>query len=324
MGVRVGVDLMGGDQPPLMIFEAVVQVREELHAADRLVVFAKHEVYPELTRKYGALASMDSIEFITTDESIEMDEPPLLAVRRKKKSSMAAGMRLLQEKKIDAFVSMGNTGALVATAMLHLSTFTQIERPALLVTLPNDVAVLDVGANVSAKPEQLFSYAVLGSLYQKIVKKRRYPKVGLLNIGVEEQKGTKELKETYQLLQDHFKERFLGNVEGMEVFQKEIDVLVADGFTGNIFLKTSEGVCRFLLHYLKENFATSGPIVSHLSKKFNYAEHPGAILLGVDGIVIKCHGYSDVLALKNGIRGAIRLARENIVPRIKEMLEKKK
>ncbi len=320
MGVRVAVDLMGSDSPPQDIFEAVQVVNQELGPGDKLIVIAQHAVLPHLR---ALVHPRDpTIEFITTEESIEMEEPPLFAVRRKKNSSMSAGMRLLKEHAIDAFVSTGNTGALVASAMLHLPMLPQIERPALLVMMPAEngkVAVLDVGANIVARPEHLVNYALLGSLYRECVYGDLKPTIGLLNIGVEEQKGTKELQDTYHLLQEAFAEKFLGNIEGREVFHGKVDVLVTDGFTGNVFLKTSEGISTFLAQYLQTHFDVPD-IVSHLYHQFNYSEHPGAFLCGVDGIVIKCHGFSDQNALMNGIRGAFTLARSSLLSYLKSKL----
>lgn len=311
---------MGSSSSPQIIFEAVLAISQEVGPSDTLVCLAQHAILPQLREKYKGW--LPSIEFITTEEAIEMEEPPLLAVRRKKNSSMAAGMRLLKESTIDAFVTAGNTGALVASAMHHLPMLPHIERPALLVTMPTEkgkVVVLDVGANINPRPQQLVSYAHLGSLYRHCIYGENSPTIGLLNIGVEEQKGTKELKETYQMLQEIFQTRFLGNIEGREVFQGRIDVLVTDGFTGNVFLKTSEGISSFLAEYLQKNFDVP-EIVTHLYQQFNYSEHPGALLCGVDGLVIKCHGFSDNAALKNGIRGAFALVRDNLLSKLKEKL----
>ncbi len=306
---------MGGEQPPEAIFEAVLHVANT--TSDQLVVLATHALYSSLSEK-----SHPQIEFITTEEFIEMDEPPLLAVRRKKNSSMAAGMRLLKEKELDAFISTGSTGALVATAMHHLETLPGVERPALLVTMPTangEVVVLDVGANVMPKPHQLVSYARLGSLFRTYYHGLEKPSIGLLNIGTEEQKGTKEMKETYSLLQEAFQNRFLGNAEGRAVFQGKVDILVTDGFTGNVFLKTSEGISSFLVDYLEKHFEVP-EIVSHLNQRFNYSEHPGAMLCGLDALVVKCHGYSDQQALINGIHGAADLARKGIIQKIRKSL----
>jgi glycerol-3-phosphate acyltransferase PlsX len=320
MVVRVAVDLMGGDSPPQMIFEAVLAFSREIAPGDLLFAIAQHQIIPELRKIHNAIPP--SIVFITTEDAVEMEESPLLVVRRKKNSSLGAGMRLLKEKKVDAFVSTGNTGALIAFALLHLPRLPQIERPALLVMMPTakgKVAVLDVGATIAPKSRHLVDFALLGSLYRQSLFQEKSPTVGLLNIGVEEQKGTKEIKEAYHLLQEKFQERFLGNVEGRDVFQGKIDVLVTDGFTGNVFLKTSEGISTFLVEYLQHHFKVP-EIVSHLYHQFNYSEHPGAFLCGVDGIVVKCHGFSDQRALMNGIRGAFTLARTDILSQFKNSL----
>jgi phosphate acyltransferase len=320
MGVGVAVDLMGSDSSPQEIFEAVVAISQEISPDDSLIVIAQHSLLPILRSTYGKFPP--SIAFITTEGEIAMEEAPLVAVRRKKNSSMAAGVRLLKEKKIDAFVTSGNTGALVAFATLHLTLLPHIERPALLVMMPTgkgQVAVLDVGANIAPKAQHLVSFALLGSLYLQCMHGKKNPRVGLLNIGAEEQKGTNELKEAYQLLQKKFQSLFLGNIEGREVFQGKIDVLVTDGFTGNVFLKTSEGISSFLAEYLQKEFGVP-QIVSHLHQQFNYSEHPGAFLCGVDGIIVKCHGFSNKQALMNGIRGAFHLAKAGITAQLKEKL----
>lgn len=293
---------MGGEPPPELILQAAVQVAESSSA--QLLVFVTRPVRAALSGPFHP-----RVEFVVVEESIAMGESPLLAVRRKRRSSMAVGMRLLQEGALDAFLSTGNTGALVATATLVLGTLPGIERPALLVTMPTArgrVLVLDVGANVHPKPLHLVQYARLGIEVWRALYEGTAPTLGLLNVGTEEQKGTKELKETYLLLQEGLASHFIGNVEGREVFQGRVDVLVTDGFTGNVFLKTSEGVSSFLIHYVEKRFSAP-EITTHLHKQFNYAEYPGALLCGVKGLVVKCHGYSDLSALVRGIRGALDL-----------------
>ncbi|MEZ5314931.1 MAG: phosphate acyltransferase PlsX [Chlamydiales bacterium] len=315
MDLRLGVDLMGGDQAPDVIFKAILDVARKTKYY--LVVLA--------TRPFCSLFAQNAhprIEFLTTEESIEMGESPLLAIRRKKNSSMSVGMRLLKKGEVDAFISVGNTGALVGTAIHYLGTFPGVERPALLVTMPTakeKIVVLDVGANMMAKPCQIVSYAKMGAIYQQCYQGLKNPMIGLLNIGVEEEKGRKETKETYRLLQTAFQNCFLGNIEGHEVFRGEIDVLVTDGFTGNIFLKTSEGVSSFLANYLGKQFNVP-EIVAHLNQKFNYSKHPGAFLCGLNGLVIKCHGNSDHQALMNGILGAADLIERGVFDQMKKAL----
>ncbi len=304
--MRIAIDLMGGDQPPAHIYEAAAELPYEF------TYIADEQTASTLTGN-----------FVIAEETIEMGESPLFALRRKKKSSMAVGMQLLKEKKVDALVSTGNTGALVATAMFHLTMLPGMERPALLVIMPNGhkgTVVLDVGANIKPKPSHLISYAKMGATYRKLIHGIENPKVGLLNIGVEERKGTKEVQETYQLLREAFGNNFLGNIEGREVFDGHIDVMVTDGFTGNVFLKTCEGVSSFFIEYIHANFKTDGAseVVSHFYNRFNYDKNPGALLCGVDGIVVKCHGHSNKTALINGICGAAALVENRIIEKFRQ------
>jgi len=309
---RVGVDLMGSDTPPETLFQALVQ--EELGA--QLTVFATPEVLDVVRPSFNA---------IPCTEVIGMEEDPLMAIRRKKKSSLSLGMQLLKEKRIDAFVSAGNTGALLLAAKTTLPSLPGIERPALLTLLPThgrDMAVLDVGANLTLKPEHILHLAAMGIAYQKS-RGVENPTVGLLNVGTEALKGTPHLRETYQRLEtmNRNEQVFVGNIEGREAFLGEVDVVVCDGFTGNIFLKTAEGIANFILTEIEqESSAHLKDVLSKLRRRLHYAEYPGAILCGVDGIVVKCHGDSSPLALMNGIKGAIRLAEHDFLGNIKTKL----
>lgn len=327
--MRLGIDLMGGDRSPLYIFDAVLQARTELPSSAVLVVFVHYSICSELQQLFAEStlknARAASIEFVSTEDVIDPEDPPLLAVRRKKNSSMVVGIRLLKEKKVDAFLSTGNTGALMASAMFHLSMLPGIERPALLVILPSGkhgVAVLDVGANIAPRPEHLIGYAKLGMIYRQCAHRIRTPTVGLLNIGTEQLKGTESIKEAYAALSAYFKDNrasFKGNVEARDVFGGAVDVLVTDGFTGNVFLKTCEGVSAFLIEYLASEKSTS-ETGTRLKQQFNVSKHPGALLCGVDGIVIKCHGNSDTPALISGIRGAAALVKSRMIEKMKERL----
>jgi len=311
--MRIGVDLMGGDRPPEHLLDAITQCTLD-HVS--LVPICNQDTADRLAR-------LGSYDCVVTEEFIEMGEPPLLAVRRKRSASMTMGVRLVKEKQIDALVSTGNTGALVATSMLQLPMLGTIERPALLVIMPNGekgVVVLDVGANIAPKPEHLIDYAKMGVCYRQVIQGVPHPKVGLLNIGVEERKGTPEVQQTYQRLQEVFGDYFLGNIEGRVVFDGDIDVMVTDGFTGNVFLKTCEGVSSFFLEYIYTHFPEiSVPIVKHFQERFSYARHPGGFLCGVDGIVVKCHGHSNTLALSNGIKGAAALVQAGVLSKFKSV-----
>ncbi|MBS0616129.1 MAG: phosphate acyltransferase PlsX [Verrucomicrobia bacterium] len=316
---RIGVDLMGSDSSPHDLFSAVLQLSQQQPSIE-LVVFATAPVLDEISCPFEAVIAKD---FIT------MDDDPLVAVRKKKDSSMALGLRLLKEKRIDAFVTTGNTGALLLSAKKNLSTLPGIERPALLTVLPTqgrDLAVLDVGANLAVKPRHMLQFAAMGIAYQKS-RGVELPTVGLLNIGSEAQKGTPELRAAYAELEslNHDRMVFVGNIEGRDAFLGDIDVLVTEGFTGNIFLKTAEGISAFIWEELEETATIEAPphlknLLTKLRHRLHYAEYPGAILCGVDGIVVKCHGDASPEALLSGIKGAIRLAEHNFLERIKSQL----
>lgn len=303
--MRIAIDLMGGDRAPAYIYEAASKLPYEF------IFIAAQEVANSLEGN-----------FVIAEEEIEMGESPLFALRRKKNSSMAIGMQLLKEKQVDALVSTGNTGALVANAMFHLSMLPGMKRPALLVTMPNGekgTVVLDVGANITPKSTHLIAYAKMGATYRELIHGIKNPKVGLLNIGVEERKGTREVQNTYRLLKEAFGDHFLGNIEGREVFDGHIDVMVTDGFTGNVFLKTCEGVSSFFIEYINENFKTEGAadIVSHFLGRFNYDKNSGAFVCGVNGVVVKCHGHSNKTALVNGIQGAAALVENQVIEKFR-------
>jgi glycerol-3-phosphate acyltransferase PlsX len=312
---------MGSDTPPEVLFQAVLQLSEEDVDAD-ITVFATSEVLNELSWVDKQVA---------VKEFISMEDDPIFAVRRKKESSMAVGIRILQEKGIDAFVSAGNTGALLLTAKTTLSTLPGIDRPALLTLLPTkgkEIAVLDVGANLTLKSKHILQFAAMGIAYQKS-RGVAHPTVGLLNVGTEAKKGTPQLREAYQKLESLNRDfpTFLGNIEGKDAFQGDIDVLVTDGFTGNVFLKTAEGIAAFILEDIEGTAKESCSmhlkgLLTQLRSRLHYAEYPGAILCGVDGIVVKCHGDSTPEALMSGVKGAIRLVQHDFLDKIKSQLNK--
>jgi glycerol-3-phosphate acyltransferase PlsX len=299
--LKIGVDLMGNDNAPQTLLSALqgICVPENVTF---LIIGS-----PELAK----IAS--PFEFKAVSEVIEMDEHPLFALRRKKNASIPTGMRLLKEGKINAFVSAGNTGALVSSAKMIVGALPGPLRPSLLTLMPtkkNPVAVLDVGANVEAKAEHLVQYALIGTAFQK-TRGIAEPKVGLLNIGSEALKGTSELRLAYNELQKNEKVHFVGNIEGKTVFDGEVDVLVTDGFTGNVFLKTAEGIASLILDKI-----SAGPKEIKNFQSLHYAEYPGAILAGIQGIVIKCHGYSSPKGFTNAVLGAALLAKEGFVQKL--------
>jgi glycerol-3-phosphate acyltransferase PlsX len=318
---------MGSDSSPQVLLKSIEQVAHDLPQEHKLVLLVQEGLFDPSSFSYK------NIQFVECKQVVEMEDNPLLAVRRKKDSTMAMGLNLLKEKKVDAFVSAGNTGALMAMATFQLSLIKGVQRPALLAELPTktgSVCVLDVGANIQCQPSHLIQFAVMGAKYQKILHGNLEPKVGLLNIGTESLKGTAQLQSTYHLLNEYCQNannqmKFFGNIEGTDVFKGKVDVLVTDGFTGNIFLKTAEGVSGFILDLigdlLSHHKKDATPVISEMQKYLNYAEYYGAVLAGLNGLVIKVHGYSSPQAFINGIQGAIRLAKANFINNIKNAIE---
>lgn len=324
---------MGSESSPHILFESVLKAYQQLDGTD-LIVFATPQVVDSLLTSFNP-ASFSSkaparIQFQRVSEVIEMADAPLTSIRQKKNSSLVVGIKFLRKRQIDAFVSAGNTGALIASAALSLPLLPGIRRPALLATLPTKkgyVAVIDVGGNVSCKAQHLVQFAQIAAAYQRCAQGIAVPKVGLLNIGVESKKGSSELQQAYQTLQGLVSDRmqFIGNIEGRELFQGKADVLVTDGFTGNVLLKTSEGIVFFILDHLKETLkdapeAIRKAVLKGLQDQFDCEEYPGAIICGVDRVAVKCHGKTSVKGFFNGILGAADLVRQGFTEQIKHQL----
>lgn len=331
--MRIAIDLMGGDLPPQELIKGVEQAAALLPDSIRLAALAIPSAIDSMkSRNFGR------IEWVSVAESIAATEEPLGAVRKKKQSSIMVGMRLLKRKAIDAFVSAGSTGALIAGAALTLAKLPGIKRPALLAFLPSQngvVAILDVGGNVSCRPAHLFQFALMGAAYVRGLLGIEAPRVGLLNVGIESKKGTAAVRETYELLQTHCQNlvaqgmapsfHFSGNIEARDVFSGLADVLVTDGFSGNVLLKTAEGTADFILSAIEKMIAhhpaaALQTALSQLQKQFHYAEYPGALVCGVEGVVVKCHGHSSPLAILNGIKGAADLLQKGVPSQINELI----
>lgn len=314
---HIGIDLLGSDTPPKDLLAALLQFSKEEGGALDLTVLG-------LSSLFEGLPSLPHFHPFVVNDQISMEDNPLTAVRRKKGSSLCKGIHLLETQKIDAFISAGNTGALIACSKLSLPMLPKIMRPALLALLPTknrEIAVLDVGANTSFKPKHLVQFALMGVAYQKC-RGVKQPKIGLLNIGSEAKKGTPEVREAYERLLALNNNKspdapiFLGNIEGRDAFRGDIDVLVTDGFTGNVFLKTAEGIASIILDQLAPS-----PYLEAMRKQLHYAEYPGAILCGIDGIVVKCHGNSTPRALINSVKGVIPLIQNSFCSNIKSQLQ---
>ena len=305
---------MGSDHPPPLLLQAASSLLPSLPQNVELIAIGAPEY-----------AKDSPLSYHPAKESIRADENPGLALRRKKETSLSVGLKLLKEGAIDAFVSAGNTGALVTASKRILGLFPGLRRPALLALMPTKkrpVAVLDVGANLHLKASYLIQFAHLGIAYQEARGIER-PRLGMLNIGSEASKGTSELQTAYRALQKI--DTFAGNIEGTSVFNGEVDVLVTDGFTGNIFLKTAEGIASLILDRIQTTLPSSvlqeiAPHLNDLQRHLHYAEHPGALLCGVLGTVVKCHGYASPEAFAHSIRGAIEFSLSGFTHRLESKL----
>ena len=329
--MRIVVDAHGGDHAPLEIIKGCCLAAEEMNDLSIFLVGRKNELIQHISDQ-GLPA--DRFEIIDAPDIITMDDEPTSVLKEKQYSSMAVAFRFLKEDKADAFVSAGNSGALLVGATLLIKRIRGIKRAALGAVMPSlegPYIMLDCGANVECKPEYLHQFGMMGSIYMKNCLKIEEPRVGLLNNGVEETKGTDLQKQAFQLLRNDPALRFIGNIEGREVPLGGADVVVADGFSGNIALKISEGWGKLFSVSLKEMFTknarsklSAAMVMNEIKafrKKMDYKEYGGAPLLGVTKPVIKAHGSSDAVAFKNAIRQATAFAESNLIGSIEKYLE---
>ena len=309
------VDMMGGDNAPLETVKGVGRAIKELDPEVNYILVGDQAEIERIARENEIV--LDRCDIVHTETVITMEDDPIAVVRGKETSSMSLGLKLLKEDRGDAFVSTGNTGALFTGANLIVRKVKGVKRPAIASLLPLQPPVLlaDSGANVVVTPEYLEQFAIMGSAYMKNVMGLENPRVGLLNNGEEEHKGTELQIETYKILRANEDINFVGNIEGNRVMQDTCDVIVADGFTGNIFLKTMEGLGKMMLKTLKTTLYSklrtraAGLLIKNemkgIKKTFDAGELGGAPILGIAKPVIKAHGSSNAKAFKNAIRQAI-------------------
>jgi len=326
--MKIALDAMGGDNAPFSTIKGAVTSLGEIKDLTVILVGEQKKIESELS-KYTY--DKNRIEILDAPEVISMDDDPVVAVKAKKGSSMNMALNCVKDKIADASVSAGNTGALITASQLTLKRIKGVLRPAIAAIFPDQkgghMVVLDVGATSDCKSEFLNQYAMMGSKYMEILFGIKNPKVGLLNIGTEEGKGNEITREAYALLSSNGKINFLGNIESSELFNGEIDVVVTDGFTGNMVLKTSEGIVKFVTGLLKNEIKNSllgklgalmlMPSLKNIKLKIDSSEHGGAIFLGLNGISIKAHGNSDFVAIKNAIKVANKFAQINFVDELK-------
>src|SRR5918996_1494710 len=319
---------MGGDHGPAVVVEgAVAAVRE--FGASVVLVGDKAAIERELSR----LGASAGVEIRHASQVVGMGESPSQALRRKRDSSLRIAAELVRDGEASAFISAGNTGAAMAVAMFVVGVLRGVDRPAIAAVLPNlkgFTVLLDVGANVEPKPWHLFQFAVMGHVYARDIVGIREPRVGLLSVGEEEGKGNELTREAYEQLKDSSL-NFVGNVEGRDIYNGHCDVVVTDGFTGNVALKISESLAEMVGAMMREELmrdmrskvgaALAVPAFTRFRKRVDYTEMGGAPLLGIDGAAIVCHGASPVKAIKNAVRVAAEWAKAGLNEHIKAALE---
>lgn len=327
--VRVAIDAMGGDYAPTEIVNGALSALSYLEDLHLILVGKQNELEKTLEKKDYP---QKRVTICHADEVIMCDDDPGLSIRNKKESSMVKAMQLVRSGDADAVLSAGNTGALMAGGLLFLGRLSGISRPALLTPMPSfsgkPVLFLDVGANMDARPEQLLQYAQMGRIYAQQILGYYEPRVALLNVGSEENKGNNQVKKAYNLFSSHLK-GFHGNVEGTEVFFNGADVVICDGFVGNIFLKTSEGLSRAILSYFRQEIPGQlryklgalllQPVFFKLREKVDTSGYGGAPLLGVNGLCIKCHGSSKARSIEQAL---IKQAHPFVKKRVTDQLQK--
>ncbi|APM38761.1 phosphate acyltransferase PlsX [Clostridium kluyveri] len=326
----IAVDGMGGDFAPYAVVEGIVEAVKEQDI--NIIITGKKELIEAELKKYEY--EREKIRILDTREVITTSESPVMALRRKKDSSLVKALQLVKEGKADAAISAGSTGALMSGATLIVGRIKGIERVALAPMIPGKngaFMIIDTGANVDCKPHYLLQFSLMGKIYFENVLKIKEPSIGLVNIGTEEEKGNELTKNTYKLLKD-MNFNFVGNVEPREATNGDVNILVCDGFVGNTILKTYEGVSLNLIHMIKEEIMKSTtsklagvflkPVFKKIKSRLDYSEYGGSAFLGCKGICVKAHGSSNGKAFKNAIKQAVICYDNEVIDKIKFEIEK--
>ncbi len=337
MKTVIALDAMGGDFGPEVTIPAAIEVLSRNDDLELLLVGKEDELCAVLAEKLDTEQAhlVERLQVVPATEVVDMGEPPAQAMRYKKDSSMRVAINLVKEGQAAACVSAGNTGALMATARFVLKTLPGIDRPAIIASFPTKkdtiVRALDLGANVDSQPENLHQFALMGSVLAEAVDQKQKPLVGLLNVGEEDIKGNELVKQTSQLLTEDAAINFAGYIEGDSLFDGDVDVVVCDGFVGNVMLKTCEGVAKFISGILKEEFqrnvltkmasVPAMPVLKTLALRIDPGRRNGATLLGLNGIVIKSHGGADSSAFAFAIEEACLEVKYNIPELIRQRIE---
>ncbi|MFK7814953.1 MAG: phosphate acyltransferase PlsX [Gammaproteobacteria bacterium] len=329
--LTISLDAMGGDIGVTVVAKAAVNYVEEHQDISLILVGDQDCIFAELNKLN--VQPSERLKVHHASQQVEMDEPPSQALRNKKDSSMRVAINLVKEGVADAAVSAGNTGALMATARYVLKTLPGIDRPAITSAMPSmqgKTYMLDLGANVGCSGQHLLQFAVMGSVLANAVDEIKHPKVGLLNVGEEEIKGNEQVKEAHELLRQSGL-NYIGYVEGDDIYCGEVEIVVCDGFVGNVSLKTSEGVAKIVAHYAKEEFTRNIftklcglialPVLKAFKKRIDPRRYNGASLLGLRGVVVKSHGGADAFSFQHAIEIAHIEASQQVPKRIESKIE---
>lgn len=325
---------MGGDFAPERPVAAAVESLKRFPQISKLYLVGDEQKIKTELRKLQHPMDDPRLEVRHCTQVIEMSDGAVEGIRKKKDNSISRSIDLVKDGLADAVISAGHTGAMVAASTIKLRTLTGIDRPGIATTIPTETnlfVLIDAGANVDARPEHLVQYAIMGSVYSREVLKFPHPRVGLLGIGTEDIKGNDKTKETFKLLREA-PVNFQGNIEGHDLFEHPVEVVVCDGFVGNVVLKTSESLAKAVFHWLKDELVKS-PIrlfgawlaryaFRAIKKKTNYEEYGGSLLLGVNGICVIAHGASTIKAITNAIRVGVEAIEHEVNPKIIEGVER--
>ncbi|MBN1948972.1 MAG: phosphate acyltransferase PlsX [Candidatus Cloacimonetes bacterium] len=330
--MRIAVDAFGSDNAPSPEVEgAILAIKDDL--CEQVILVGREELLAKELEIF--FYDKKRIKIFNASEIIDVSDTPASIVKTKPDSSLIQTIRLHKEKKVSGFVSAGNTGAVMASSLFELGRIKNIQRPAIAITLPTMAKpeiILDVGANVDCSPENLHQFARLGSLYSHFFFQKENPEVALLNIGEESVKGNDLAKKAYNLLAQDQDINFIGNIEGKDLLKGVADVVVCDGFVGNVMLKTVEGVAVAIFDMMREQIRKdwvakigallSFPVYSYLKKKLDHSEYGGALLVGLNGIPVVSHGRANSLAIKNAIKVAVRIAQSGFIEHSQAYFEK--
>jgi glycerol-3-phosphate acyltransferase PlsX len=329
--MRVALDAMGGDYAPAVTVEGAIETLSYYDDIDIILVGDESSLKAELqSRKY----SPGRISIKHASQVVGMDESPSLAIRKKKDSSIRKAIELVKQGEADAMISAGNSGVVMGTALLLLKPSRHVDRPAIATIMPTYKApfvLIDAGANLYCKPENLLQFALMGSTYCEVILGRATPKVGLISTGEEDTKGNELIRDTFKLLKKADL-NFIGNIDGKDIFTGKVDVVVCDGFTGNVILKTSEGLADAIIKMLKREVAHLAvgriayllmkPALRNFKKKTDYDEYGGAPLLGINGTCIISHGRSTAKAIRNAMRVAADFAEKEVYETVASSIKK--